>query len=209
MVGLVPVSSAKDLSELLRDSSGPFRIQGTDSHADSRPQALSSTQRISLAGLSGIVQYSPADLVVSVKAGTLITQLQEELRSKGQCLPLIESGGTIGGGVSMGSGAWRDWVLGLQLVLADGTIAKAGSSAVKNVAGYDLHKFLVGTRGTLAVITEVTLRTAPLASLPMPQTLAAPQRKPDATQVLYMKRSKEVFDLSHKLNPEDFASLLP
>lgn len=109
----------------------------------------------------------------------------------------------------MGHGAWRDWVLGVQLVLADGMIAKAGSLAVKNVAGYDIHKFLVGTRGTLAVVTEVILRTAPLASLPMPQTLEPSQRKDDASQVLYMKRAKEVFDPENKLNPEDFASLLP
>jgi glycolate oxidase FAD binding subunit len=205
-VSLVSITCPAELSELLRDSPGPFRIQGTDSHSDRRPEAPSTTQRLSLAGLSGIVQYSPADLVVSVRAGTLVSDLQEELKLNVQCLPLNQTEGTIGGGISMGLSAWRDWALGMQIILADGTIAKAGSSAVKNVAGYDIHKFLVGTRGTLAVITEVTLRTAPLTT--PQQSHPSPDVKPDVTQLRYMKRAKEVFDPQNKLNPEDFASLL-
>lgn len=62
-------------------------------------------------------------------------------------------------------GGWRDWVLGLHAVLADGTMVKSGSRAVKNVAGFDLHRFLVGSRGSLAVITEVVLRTYPVSVL--------------------------------------------
>jgi glycolate oxidase FAD binding subunit len=81
---------------------------------------------------------------------------------------------TLGGLVSMNlphtldaqCGSWRDWILGLTVVLADGTIAKGGSLAVKNVAGYDVQKLFIGARGTLGVIVEVILRTFPVKALP-------------------------------------------
>jgi glycolate oxidase FAD binding subunit len=68
-------------------------------------------------------------------------------------------------------GNWRDWILGARLVLADGSDVKSGSHVVKSVAGYDLHRFMVGTRGSLAVCTELTLRTFPVKSLGEPQVL--------------------------------------
>ncbi len=67
-------------------------------------------------------------------------------------------------------GSWRDWVLGMKLVLADGSVVKCGSKAVKNVAGYDVQKLMIGARGTLGLIAEVTLRTFPLKALPTPVT---------------------------------------
>ncbi len=66
-------------------------------------------------------------------------------------------------------GTWRDWILGMKVMLADGTIVNTGSRAVKNVAGYDLHKLLIGARGTLGMILEVTIRTTPYDSLPKPE----------------------------------------
>jgi FAD/FMN-containing dehydrogenase len=66
-------------------------------------------------------------------------------------------------------GTWRDWVLGMTVVLADGTIAKCGSKVVKNVAGYDVQKLFVGSRQTLGIIVQLTLRTYPLRALPEPE----------------------------------------
>src|SRR5476651_1570951 len=63
-------------------------------------------------------------------------------------------------------GSWRDWILGMRVVQADGTFAKCGSKAVKNVAGYDVQKLMIGARGTLGLIAEVTLRTFPVKALP-------------------------------------------
>jgi glycolate oxidase FAD binding subunit len=63
-------------------------------------------------------------------------------------------------------GNWRDWILGMTVMLADGSIVKCGSKVVKNVAGYDVHKMLVGARGTLGLILDVTLKTVPTDSLP-------------------------------------------
>ena len=118
--------------------------------------------------------------------------LQGILGKEGQCLPFAmpilhpgpeqvinQSGVAIGSGVAWNlphplqsqCGSWRDWILGATLVLADGTIVKCGSKAVKNVAGYDLHRFIVGTRDSLAILVDVTLRTFPLDALPKPDVV--------------------------------------
>lgn len=137
---------------------------------------------ISTLGLKGIVEWSPQDLVVVVRAGTSVSELQSELASKGQCIPIpsafdaatnITAGlpGTVGGLVSANlptrwdavSRGVRYWVLGVRAVLADGRIVRAGSKAVKNVAGYDAQKLFIGAWGTMGVLTEVIFRTFPIA----------------------------------------------
>jgi glycolate oxidase FAD binding subunit len=174
---MIAPTSLAELSECVRNAEH-LRICGSDSKRDCRlpgqaGEALTCTQ------LSGIIDFTPDDQVINVRAGTLIRDLQDELRTHGQCLPLIEgplTGGTVAGSLSMNlphelegeCGSWRDWVLGTTLVLADGRIAKSGSHAVKSVAGYDIHKLMIGARGTLAVVGEVILRTFPIKSLPSP-----------------------------------------
>jgi hypothetical protein len=124
----------------------------------------------------GLVSHSPADQVAVFRAGTLIVEAQKELLKTGEVIPLPTGSpaytwGTLGGEISMNLphqqqaqfGSWRDWVLGMTVVLANGDIVVCGSKAVKNVAGYDLHKLFVGARGTLGVITEVVLRTYALS----------------------------------------------
>lgn len=131
------------------------------------------------------IHFSPGDQVVSVGGGISIPKLQKALAEHGQCLPLPSRGqsrflrvvDSIAGAIDFNlphaleaqCGSWRDWILGMTVVLADGTIAKAGSHAVKNVAGYDVHKLMVGARGTLGIIAEVILRTYPIAALPKPE----------------------------------------
>ncbi|HTQ08963.1 MAG TPA: FAD-binding oxidoreductase [Fimbriimonadaceae bacterium] len=133
----------------------------------------------------GIVDFSPADQVVTVRAGMRILELQKVLRDEGQCLPIgsggAHGGSSVGGAISMNlphllegaHGSWRDWVLGMKIVLADGSLVKTGSHAVKNVAGYDVHKLLIGARGTLGIVVEATLRTFPLAALQAREPLDA------------------------------------
>lgn len=117
------------------------------------------------------------------------TPVQRELATEGQCLPFAKphlrnredflsdgSGHRIGRGLSLNfphslqtqCGSWRDWVLGMTVVLADGTIVKTGSKAVKSVAGYDVHKLMIGAYDTLGIVVDVTLRTFPLKALPEP-----------------------------------------
>lgn len=121
-------------------------------------------------------------------------ELQLELLKHGQCLPfarpiaqpgidaLMNQGGHLGRSLAINNphvleaqcGNWRDWVLGMTIVLADGRIVKTGSSVVKSVAGYDLHKLMIGTHDTLGVMVDVTLRTFPFSALPEPQVVIGP-----------------------------------
>ncbi len=194
-------ASVGELQGILRAES-KLRIEGSGSKASWRLPAAGEATRMSLWKLEGVIDFSPKDQVVSVQAGTRIEQLQDVLAKEGQCLPLRripelrQSLGTVGGSLSMNlphvleaqCGSWRDWVLGVSVVLADGTAAKSGSHAVKNVAGYDVHRLLVGARGTQAVITEVILRTFPLRSLPQP-TLRHRGVPPDPPEQLYVQRT--------------------
>lgn len=117
-----------------------------------------------------LIEFSPEDLVVRAQAGMTLAELQSVLAQSGRMVPvgfspmpfddwtlaeLIAINPPHTGDIERGG--WRDWVLGLTLLLGDGRVVKVGSSAVKNVAGYDVQKLIVGSRGTLAVVLEVTL----------------------------------------------------
>jgi len=186
---MVSPTTVEEMAEVVRGG-GPWRIVGSGAKAALVAQAsacgLQAAFPLSTLGLAGIEEWSPDDQVVVVGAGTPLAVLQEELRTKAQCLPipppeevgLLPAGvpGTVGGLVAMNlphalqgpCGGARDWVLGLTLVRADGAIAKCGSRVVKNVAGYDVQKLMIGARGTLGLIASVILRTYPLRALPKP-----------------------------------------
>jgi len=123
--------------------------------------------------LRGIVAHVPADLTVTVAAGTALVDLQRALGEHGQMLPLDPPHGaaaTVGGVVAANStgfrraryGGVRDLLIGTTTALTDGTLARAGGRVVKNVAGYDMNKLLVGSLGTLGVITECTFKVLPV-----------------------------------------------
>ena len=120
-----------------------------------------------------VIEHAWADLTVTVEAGCTIAELQRTLAEHGQRLaidPLWPERATVGGVLStndsgslrLGYGALRDLIIGITLVLADGTIAKSGGKVVKNVAGYDLPKLATGGLGTLGVITRAVFRLHPL-----------------------------------------------
>ncbi|WP_066947474.1 FAD-binding oxidoreductase [Microtetraspora fusca] len=122
--------------------------------------------------LNEILEHEAGDLVVRVQAGVPVETLTEALAAKGQELALDPplAGGTVGGLLAAGLagprafryGTARDLLIGITVVLADGTIAKAGGKVVKNVAGYDLGKLFTGSYGTLGVIADATFRLHPL-----------------------------------------------
>jgi glycolate oxidase FAD binding subunit len=125
------------------------------------------------AALEGIVDHVPADLTVTVRAGTRIADLQRALGERGQFLPLDPphgDGATVGGVIASASdgfgrvryGGIRDLLIGSVVALADGNVVTAGGRVVKNVAGYDLNKLVIGSLGTLGVVTEATLKVLPL-----------------------------------------------
>jgi glycolate oxidase FAD binding subunit len=121
-------------------------------------------------GLDRILEHEAGDLTCTVEAGVRLSALQAALAAHGQRLSLDPPGDpTVGallaenvsGPLRHRFGAARDLVLGVTLVLADGTIASAGGKVVKNVAGYDLARLVCGSRGTLALIARASFRLHP------------------------------------------------
>jgi glycolate oxidase FAD binding subunit len=132
-----------------------------------RPTTCNAT--LSLANDSGIVLYEPGDLTLTARAGTTIGELKSAAKANGQWLPLDPWGGdegTLGatlstataGPHSVSMGLPRDVVLGMEFVTGNGDVIRAGGRVVKNVAGFDLTRLVVGSWGTLGVITEATIR---------------------------------------------------
>ncbi len=122
--------------------------------------------------LTGVVEHAAGDLVVVVRAGTTVEELQDKLGPAGQQLALDTPlpGATVGGTVAASSsgprrmlyGTVRDLLIGVTVVRPDGVVAHAGGKVVKNVAGYDLGKLVTGSFGTLGVITRCAFRLHPL-----------------------------------------------
>lgn len=121
---------------------------------------------------TGIVAYEPAEMVVRVRAGTTVAELDAALAQGDQMVPLdpaVPERATVGGVLAAGEsglrrlryGPVRDTLLEVRYVSADGRMVKAGGPVVKNVSGFDLCRLLVGSRGTLGVIAEVVLRVHP------------------------------------------------
>ena len=123
---------------------------------------------------AGVVAFTPAEMTVRVRAGTLVTELDAALAEAGQtvALPAWE-GATVGGVLSVGRsglrrlgwGPVRNTLLEATFVSAEGRVVKAGGPVVKNVTGFDLCRLLVGSLGTVGIIAEVVLRTRPLPAM--------------------------------------------
>jgi glycolate oxidase FAD binding subunit len=130
---------------------------------------------LSLAALNAIIEHAPHDQTVTVQAGLPVATLQSHLARAGQWLaldPPLRPGATVGGLIAtavagprrLRYGGVRDQILGVQVALADGTIARGGGKVVKNVAGYDLPKLFTGSLGTLGVVLSASFRLYPLPS---------------------------------------------
>jgi FAD/FMN-containing dehydrogenase len=117
--------------------------------------------------LNRVLEHEPGDLTAIVEAGIRLSELQAHLAPHGQMLALDPPGDPTIGACLAGDlsgprrhryGAMRDLVIGVTVVLADGTVASSGGKVVKNVAGYDLGKLFAGSRGRLGLIARVALR---------------------------------------------------
>ncbi|MGZ8310160.1 MAG: FAD-binding protein, partial [Rhodoplanes sp.] len=176
--------NAKEVEEVVRWALGEetsLEIVGHGSkRALGRPAQTDAT--LDLSALAGVTLYEPEELVLSAKAGTPIAEIEALLESRGQALafepmdlgPLLGGAlgaGTIGGvlAANLGgprrikAGAARDHFLGFSAVSGRGETFKAGGRVVKNVTGYDLSKLMAGSFGTLAAMTDVTVKTLPRA----------------------------------------------
>lgn len=149
--------------------------------------------------LRGIVSYEPSELVVTVKAGTPLAELEAALAEQGQCLPFEPphfaqtpaDSATVGGMVAAGLsgparasvGAVRDYMLGVTLLNGRAELLTFGGQVMKNVAGYDVSRLMVGAWGTLGLITEVSLKVLPVA--PGEATLRFECNQADALRKLH------------------------
>ena len=127
--------------------------------------------------LNGVISYEPSELVVTALAGTPLAELEALLLSQGQCFafepPHLSPGATVGGMVAAGlsgparasAGAVRDYMLGVKLINGKGEHLTFGGQVMKNVAGYDVSRLMVGAMGTLGLLTEVSLKVLPIAPL--------------------------------------------
>lgn len=176
---VTPANSA-EAAEVLREANAQkqavsFVGGGTKQNMGNLPKPA--TVRISTSKLDQLIEYHPEDLTVIVGAGMTLARLQEILAEHNQWLPLdppLLQGQTLGGILATNVsgprrllyGTARDLLIGCEFVLADGRIGRSGGRVVKNVTGYDLHKLMIGSFGTLGLLTEVTFKV-----LPRPQFL--------------------------------------
>ena len=167
-----------------RGAAKPLRVRGGGSK-DFFGSSLGG-EVLETGGLRGIVSYEPSELVVTVRAGTPLAELEAALQEKNQCLPFepphfgegLAGSGTVGGMVAAGlsgparasAGAVKDFVLGARFVNGRGEHLTFGGQVMKNVAGYDVSRLMAGSWGTLGVITEVSLKV--LSFAPCEATLA-------------------------------------
>jgi glycolate oxidase FAD binding subunit len=130
---------------------------------------------VDVSAMDQVLDHQAGDLIVDTQAGTRLADLQQVVAQQGQRLVIDETvpGASIGGTLATNSsgpqrmlvGTSRDLLIGITVVRADGVVAKAGGRVVKNVAGYDLGKLLIGSFGTLAVITEAVFRLHPVSEV--------------------------------------------
>lgn len=176
-----PASEA-ELSEAVRGAGGPLRVVG----GGTRPVGHEVAGAVlSTAAISGIVEYEPGALTLVARAGTPVEEIEAALAGENQRLAfepmdyrgMMGTSGvpTIGGVVAanvsgprrIAAGACRDFLLGVRFVDGTGRVLKNGGRVMKNVTGYDLVKLMAGSRGTLGVLSEVSLKV-----LPVPETQA-------------------------------------
>ena len=172
-------ANRSDLINLVRQwhqSATPWSPSGLGTRLDWGPPLHPSHEVLSCRHLNRVIDHAVDDLTITVEAGLPLQDLQDLLAEQGQWLPVdwprAGAPGSIGGLVARGLAGGlrqrhlgvRDQIIGIGLLRTDGVEARAGGRVVKNVAGYDLMRLLCGSWGSLALITELTLRLQPVRS---------------------------------------------
>ena len=141
-------------------------------------------EAVDITGHQGIVNYQPVELVMTVRAGTPLAEVEAVLAEKGQCLafepPAFGDSATIGGTIATGlsgparpyTGSARDFMLGVRVINGQGQALRFGGEVMKSVAGYDVSRLMTASHGSLGLITEVSLKVLPVAKAV--KTLAIP-----------------------------------
>ncbi|MFI6350118.1 FAD-binding oxidoreductase [Streptomyces sp. NPDC050560] len=177
-------ASVAETAEVLRSSTGSVVPVGAGTKTGWAAPPASCDLLLRTTGLDRVVEHAPGDLVVVAEAGVRLDALRDRLAEHGQQLALDppEPGATLGGVVGANAsgprrlryGTVRDLLIGVTVVLADGTVARSGGKVVKNVAGYDLGKLYTGAHGSLGVVVSTAWRLHPLP--PAARTVLVPVR---------------------------------
>lgn len=196
----------------------PLRVVGRGTWLDAgRP--VVGAEPVALDQLTGIVDYTPGDLTLTARAGTSLTEIAAATAPHGQWLALAPWGGdagSLGGTVATAtagplSGAFgtpRDIVIGLEAVTGTGEVVRGGGRVVKNVAGFDLTRLMVGAWGTLGVLTEVSVRLRGLPENDVTVVLAARDGAAQLAELLAHLRAMPIAPLALELVTGSLANRL-
>ncbi len=134
---------------------------------------MSGQANVSLARMTGVLEYDPSEYTFTARGGTRVKEVEDLLGASGQFMPFdpvwVDAGATLGGTIASGLsgsgrfryGGVRDFILGVEYISGDGEVHSGGGKVVKNAAGFDFPKLLVGSRGTMGIITAVTFKVFP------------------------------------------------
>ena len=185
--------------DFVQGAAPAFRIAGSGTWLNAgRP--VRAAEVFSTTALSGIIEYVPGDLTMTVRAGTPLALLDGVAAAEGQWMGIDPAGatnGTIGatvatssaGPLSHGLGRMRDIVLGVEVVTGNGDIIRSGGKVVKNVAGFDITRLQVGAWGTLGIITEISLRLRARPEVDETVSVVFDRRKPLVAQLMSLRET--------------------
>lgn len=201
---------SQDLARRVReaaDAGMPLRIRGGDTK--SFLGRHSEGEDLPVAGHRGIINHEPSELVITARAGTLLSEIQACLAARGQQLPFeppaFGDAATIGGVVASGlsgprrphGGSVRDCLLGIVLINGRGQILRFGGQVMKNVAGYDLSRLSAGALGTLGVLLEVSIKVLPKAAFERSVAMELDQRQALARMIQLARLPLGITAMAH------------
>lgn len=172
-------------------------IGGNSKHFYGNPDIVNSsrTEIIETRIHQGVITYEPTELVITVRAGTPLKDIEALLRNNNQMLPFepphFGEHATIGGVVATGlsgprrpfTGSVRDYILGLKMINGKGDVMSFGGQVMKNVAGYDVSRLMVGALGTLGLLLEISIKVLPLPQTEITQRISMSQQ--DALKTMH------------------------
>jgi len=181
------MSSIAELQKQVREGK-ELRITGK---ADSTDEGF-----INISSYSGVVEYFPEELVITLKAGTTIQEVNSTLASCGQALAFFTDNPeqTIGALYATSGPEFSDSVLGVQIINGKGELLNFGGQVMKNVAGYDVSKLLVGSIGRLALVTQISLKILPEKIAKQYQIRPLKKQKVSEINLNFERKLKKVFD---------------
>ena len=201
---------SKNLSETVRASqrkSEPLRIRGSGSKFFIGRPIVGTVLDVSRH--RGVVSYEPSEMVLTARSGTPLREITDVLSKSGQMLgfepPWFGKDATLGGTVACGlsgprrpfAGSTRDFVLGVKCVTGEGELMSFGGQVIKNVAGYDVSRLMVGAMGTLGVLDEISIRVLPRSECEMTRAFELDEKTALAEMIRLCTLPIPVSGLSH------------